>query len=94
MESCPGDVGEVSPESLRFPERLARPDSSPLENPDVDALGLSVLLPGILDLSARNDLVDSLVSALLKDGYDWRSSLLSEVCEALLGVPVPVPLEF
>jgi hypothetical protein len=41
---------------------------SPLLNPDVELRGLSVLPPGILDLSPRKDLIDSLVSALLNDG--------------------------
>ena len=41
---------------------------SPLLNPDVEFRGLSVLLPGILDLNARKDRVDSFVSALLNDG--------------------------
>ncbi len=43
--------------------------ASPLDKPVVEPLGLSVLLPGILDLSApRKDLVDSFVSALLNEG--------------------------
>ena len=72
---------------------------SPLASPDVDVLGLSVLEPGILDLIAPlNDLVDSLVSALLKDGYDCRLSgprpLSNEVWDVLLlGVPLPEPLD-
>jgi hypothetical protein len=46
---------------------------SPLENA-VEFLGLSLLLlPGILDLSERKDRTDSLVSDLLKEGYDCKS---------------------
>lgn len=82
MDSSPGDVGEsgsVWP-GLDAAVRLPLPDFtdatsdlsasvSPFDNPDADALGLSVLPPGILDLSApRKDLVDSFVSALLKEG--------------------------
>jgi hypothetical protein len=39
-----------------------------LLNPDVEARGLSVFVPGILDRKPRRDRVDSLVSALLNDG--------------------------
>jgi hypothetical protein len=42
-----------------------------------DARGLSALpLPGILDRRERNDRDDSLVSDLLKDGYDCNGSPL------------------
>jgi hypothetical protein len=55
------------------------------------------LLPGILDLKAPlNDLVDSFVSALLNEGYDWRlsKSLFRDVCDALpFGVDAPLPFE-
>lgn len=70
---------------------------SPLLKPEVELRGLSVLLPGIFDRRARNDRVDSLVSALLKDGYDCRFSapLSNDVCDALpFGVDAPEPLEF
>ena len=84
-----------------FPDLTdAASDLSPVVSalliPNVEFLGLSVLLPGILDLKALNDRIDSLVSALLKDGYDERSSvfLFNEVCDALLfGVAAPEPLE-
>lgn len=53
-------------------------DLSPDSPFDIRAefLGLSVLPeePGILDLRALNDLVESLVSDLLNEGYDWRPS--------------------
>lgn len=43
--------------------------ASPFDRPTVDPLGLSVLLPGILERKVpRNERLDSLVSALLKDG--------------------------
>lgn len=45
--------------------------ASGFARPANDPLGLSVLTPGILFRSAPlNDLLDSFVSALLKDGYD------------------------
>ena len=58
--------------------------TSGLVRPADDPLGLSVFTPGILFRSAPlNDLFDSFVSALLNDGYDWRSGLLSnDVCDA------------
>jgi len=87
--SCVGEGGESASSLWpAFPreERPALPDltdatsdfspapaGSPLGSPDVDALGLSVFAPGILDFKApRNDLAESFVSALLKEGYDWR----------------------
>jgi hypothetical protein len=82
--SCEGDVGPETGESgefvLEIAERPPFPErkdpasdlstsASPLLNPDVELRGLSVLPPpGILDLSPRNDRMDSLVSALLNDG--------------------------
>ncbi len=69
---------------------------SPLPRADREALGLSVLVPGILDLKALKDLVDSFVSALLKDGYDWRLSapLSKEIWETPpLGDADPDPLD-
>jgi hypothetical protein len=80
--SCEGDVGPDNGESgavLEIADRELFPDRidpasdlstsvSPLLNPDVELRGLSVLLPGILDRSARKDRVDSFVSALLNDG--------------------------
>jgi hypothetical protein len=86
---------EIFPD-LRDAESDLSTRVSPLLNPDVELRGLSVLLPGILDLSPRKDLIDSLVSALLNDGYDWRLStpLSNEVCDTLpLGVDSPEPLE-
>jgi hypothetical protein len=73
---------------------------SPFKRPEEDPLGLSVLEPGILDLIAPlNDLLDSLVSALLNEGYDCRLSIsgfANELCDAPpLGVLVPdSPFEF
>lgn len=46
---------------------------SPLES-KAEFLGLSVLLPGILDRRVLKDLADSLVSDLLKEGKDCRAS--------------------
>jgi hypothetical protein len=88
---------ELLPDRTDAASDLSGIAESPLLSPDVELRGLSVLL-GILDLNApRRDRVDSLVSALLKDGYCWKLSLpLSrEVCDALLlGVLAPpVPLE-
>ena len=86
-----------------FPDRTdaasdLSPSRSPLTNPEVEFRGLSLLLPGIFDLNAPlNDRLDSLVSALLNDGYDWRlsSPLSNEVCDTLaFGVLAPEPLEF
>ena len=53
---------------LTDPASVLSTIASPLLNPDVEARGLSVLVPGILDRKARKDRVDSLVSALLNDG--------------------------
>lgn len=42
---------------------------SPFNRPEDDALGLSVLEPGIFDrIAPLNDLLDSFVSALLNEG--------------------------
>ena len=84
ISSCDGDVGPDTGESgelvLEMAERPLFPERkdpasdlstrvSPLLNPDVELRGLSVLpLPGILDLKPRNERMDSLVSALLKEG--------------------------
>ena len=61
---------------------------------DNEFRGLSDLpLPGILDRKEpRKDRVDSLVSDLLKDGYDWSPSLIlrsPEVEASPFGVLVP-----
>lgn len=77
-----GDDGDVGSESMPVPfnaDRELFPDfmdaasdlsssGSPLLRFDVELRGLSVLLPGILDLRPLKDLVDSLVSALLNEG--------------------------
>jgi hypothetical protein len=72
--------------------------ASPFDKPDVDPLGLSVFPPDTFErMAPRNDLFDSLVSALLNDGYEAKLSipLSSDVCEALLlGVVASEPFEF
>ncbi len=81
-ESAVGDDGDVGSDSRPVPfsaDRELFPDFtdapsdlstsvSPLLKFDVELRGLSVLLPGILDLKPLTDLVDSLVSALLNEG--------------------------
>jgi hypothetical protein len=70
-------------------------DASPLERPEVELRGLSVLDPGIFDLKDLNDREDSLVSDLLKEGMEERlgpmvRSLSNDVEEALaFGVDTP-----
>jgi hypothetical protein len=75
----PGNSERLAREALERPLRPERTEaaSAPLsvvESPFAkleEARGLSDLLfPGILDRSERNDRDDSLVSDLLKDGYD------------------------
>lgn len=99
-----GDAGSMSPVFKADLELLpdltdaasVRSAVSPVLKFDVELRGLSVLLPGIFDLSPRKDLVDSLVSALLNDGYDCRFSapLSNEVLDRLpRGVLVPEPFE-
>lgn len=61
---------------------------------DIDARGLSDFSfdePGILDLMERNEREDSLVSDLLKEGYDCKPSprRSREVEEVFLGVFEP-----
>lgn len=70
---------------------------SPLDR-IAELLGLSVLpLPGILDRRERNDRVESLVSDLLKEGYDW-SGASTALAEPLDPEPLdpepPLSLEF
>ena len=54
---------------------LLSPAESPLER-RAEFRGLSVLPlePGILDRRERKDLDESLVSDLLKEGYDWSEA--------------------
>lgn len=60
---------------------------SPLDS-RAEVRGLSLFPdPGILDLRALKDLVESLVSDLLKEGSDCRLSAPAE----LLGLEVPLP---
>lgn len=60
----------LRPDRTEAASDLSATTVSPLLNPEVEFRGLSVL-PGIFDLKApRRDRVDSLVSALLKEGYD------------------------
>lgn len=75
-----GDVGDVS--RLFVLDLPLLPDftdaisdfSSPLEI-NCEFRGLSVFPPpGILDRRDLKDRLESLVSDLLKDGYDWRPS--------------------
>jgi hypothetical protein len=87
-DSASGDVGDEIGESS---DRSAT--CSPLTKPDVEFRGLSVL-PRILEpKEERNDRVDSLVSALLKEGYDWRLSLSDAWDAPPLGEFAPEPLE-
>lgn len=61
----------------------------------VEFLGLSVLpLPGILDRRERKDRDESLVSDLLKDGYDWRGGSTAPAEPELLEPEPPLSLEF
>jgi hypothetical protein len=94
---------------LALLERPLRPDfteaasaalsvESPFEGRTVEFLGLSVFpLPGILERRERKDREDSLVSDLLKDGYDCRGASLEPLppfCEPLsfeLWLPIVVP---
>ncbi len=70
-------------------ERSAAPES----RFEREALGLSDLVPGILDLmTPRKERDDSLVSDLLNDGYDCKPSLVArsrEVDDAFVGVLEP-----
>lgn len=92
VDLSPGTSERLAREALERPLRPERTeaasallsfDESPFAKLE-DERGLSVLIfPGILDRSERNDRDDSLVSDLLKDGYDWRVSPLE----------APVPLD-
>lgn len=82
----PGNSDRLVREALERPLRPERTEAASAvlslgESPFpklAEARGLSVLtLPGIFDRSERNDREDSLVSDLLKDGYDWRASPLA-----------------
>lgn len=74
-----GIVSLLRPEREML-ERPLLPDRTEAASPvsplaTMEFLGLSVLpLPGILDRNPRKDRVESLVSDLLKEGYDWRAS--------------------
>lgn len=107
-ESAVGEVAESESPTPLGADRELLPDFtdvasersttsvSTLLRLDVEFRGLSFLPPGILDLRPRKDLVDSFVSALLKEGYDERFSapLSSEADERLpRGVLSPEPLE-